>query len=60
MDALTARDSAHSTPCRARQFGRWREAKTKSIARLRAFKKMGFPLLTKCDGYDHLPKEVVT
>jgi hypothetical protein len=38
---------------------RWRGAKTKSIARLIAFKKMGFPLLTKSGGCVHLPKEAV-
>ena len=56
-DAVTARDSAHSTPRRARHAGRWRGAKTKSIARLIVFKKMGFSLLKKCGAYDYLSKE---
>ena len=36
---------------------RWRGAKTKSIARLIVFKKMGFSLLKKCGAYDYLSKE---
>jgi len=59
-DAVTARDSDQSTPRRARQPRRWRGAKTKSIARLLAFKKMKFPLPTKNGGYDPQPKEVVS
>ena len=44
---MTARDSDRSTPCRARQLDVGVGAKTKSIARLIAFKKTGFPLADK-------------
>ena len=36
---------------------RWRGAKTKSIARLIVFKKMGFFFFFKCGAYDYLSKE---
>jgi len=39
-DAVIARDSDQPTPCRARHTRRWREAKTKSIARFKDRLKM--------------------